>query len=463
MKNFIRKFVSKKSIRLISIVIGVGMFCYAIFLSYQYMATRTHADQAEVAYSLKTGSCQTTNTANTCKISRGKNQSFTVDIDLTSGSYLSGADLIFAYNSTTPGQLEFISYQDTLKTFGTEVIKEVHSHPQGYNLLHLTLINKGDDSKLSKRAVIRLTFTGVREGVTRINLISSASTIVGPGASGAYTISPQSNIGIADGNTPEDIMKNIPNIHVTTTKEGINPSGSPSGEPTGSISPPISGPSGPIEGTNPSDSPSGEPTGSISPPISGPSGPIEGTESPETTLASAKVNYRIKFQGITTQPKNATSIDAKLGIYRANGTQIDTRLVKFTPQADGMWVADVEYKNIPDTHYYVTIKGPKHLQKKICEVNPKEAVSGTYRCKDGSIRFKANNTLDFSQIYMLAGDLPLQDGIIDAVDITYIRSNFGSQATDVVARGDLNYDGIVDSQDYIIILNALAFKYDEVG
>lgn len=141
---------------------------------------------------------------------------------------------------------------------------------------------------------------------------------------------------------------------------------------------------------------------------------------------------------------------------------IDTRSITFSPQGDGTWVADTEYKNIPDTDYYVTIKGPKHLQKKICEINPKETVSGTYRCKDGKINFnKGNNTFDFSQIYMLAGDLPLQNGIIDAVDIIYIRSNFGSQSTEVIARGDLNYDGIVDSQDYGIIIHALSFKYDE--
>lgn len=180
------------------------------------------------------------------------------------------------------------------------------------------------------------------------------------------------------------------------------------------------------------------------------------------TSPTAKVNYRIKFQGVTGQPKNASSIDTKLGIYRANGEQIDSRSVAFTPQADGTWVADTEYKNIPNIDYYVTIKGPKHLRKKICEINPKEIVSGTYRCKDGGINFKeGNNTFDFSQIYMLGGDLPLQNGIIDAVDIVYIRSNLGSQAAEVIARGDLNYDDIVDSQDYGIIINALSFKYDE--
>ena len=37
----------------------------------------------------------------------------------------------------------------------------------------------------------------------------------------------------------------------------------------------------------------------------------------------------------------------------------------------------------------------------------------------------------------------------------------GSQNAEAVACGDLNYDGIVDSQDYTIIIQALLFKFDE--
>ena len=180
-------------------------------------------------------------------------------------------------------------------------------------------------------------------------------------------------------------------------------------------------------------------------------------------IINAKVNYRIKLQGITGQPKAINSIDMKVGLYR-DDTEVDTRTISFSPQADGTWVADTEYNNIPEaSNYHITVKGPKHLQKRVCANNPTEIVDGTYRCNNGVVVIKeGNNTLDFSKVYMLAGDLPLQNGIIDAVDIIYIRSNFGSQSAEVIARGDLNYDGIVDSQDYGIIINALSFKYDEI-
>ncbi|MDP4011676.1 MAG: hypothetical protein Q8P72_05640 [Candidatus Roizmanbacteria bacterium] len=179
-------------------------------------------------------------------------------------------------------------------------------------------------------------------------------------------------------------------------------------------------------------------------------------------IINAKINYRIKLQGITGQPKAVNSIDMKVGLYR-DDTEVDARTISFSPQADGTWVADAEYKNILEASvYHITVKGPKHLQKRVCANNPTEVVDGTYRCNNGNIAIKeGNNTFDFSKVYMLAGDLPLQNGIVDAVDIAYIRSNIGSTNVEVVARGDLNYDGIVDSQDYTIVLNALSFKYDE--
>lgn len=414
--------INKKHV--LTTVIGLLLFSGAIYFTYQYMSTRSHADIAEVTYFLSAGSCQTKAASNTCKISKGENQNFTVDIDLSSGAFMSGTDLIFSYNRGTPGQLEFVSYTDALDAFGTEVIKEIHSHPQGYNLLHLTLVNERDDSKLKKRAVIRLTFKGVREGVTRVNLISSSSTVVGPGASGAYSISPQSTLGPAGDTTPEGIMKNIPNIHVTTSENVTNPTGT---NPTGN--PPVTGTTG-IPQTTPS--------------------------------TSQNITFDIRTQGLTKPAKNVNEIPVKV-TFLQDERVIDTRSVSMSKNDDGSWTGNSEYDNLTiGVDYTLLVKGPKHLQKKVCTNNPTESIGGQYSCLGGEIRIQASdNRINLKGIVMLAGDIPLQNGIVDAVDITYIRSNLGKTDAEVVARGDLNYDGIVDTQDYGIIINALSFKYDE--
>ena len=179
------------------------------------------------------------------------------------------------------------------------------------------------------------------------------------------------------------------------------------------------------------------------------------------TIPLAKINYRIKLQGVTSLPKSTGSINMKISLQQESNT-IDSRTIAFSPTEDGTWIAVVEYHNIPQANnFFVSIKGPKHLKMKVCENTPNERIDGTYQCNTGKINITAGeNMLDFSNIFMLAGDLPIQNGIVDSVDIAFVRSSIGSKNTEAVARGDVNYDGIIESQDYTILINALSYKYD---
>lgn len=174
------------------------------------------------------------------------------------------------------------------------------------------------------------------------------------------------------------------------------------------------------------------------------------------------VNFRVRLQGITSQPKNSSPVAIQFKLVEGNKV-VNTKQIEFRPQADGAYVANTTYENISlSKKYSFLIKGPKHIQKRVCVNSPSENISGTYRCKDSNITFKAGgNTLDFTNIILLSGDLPLQNGIVDAVDIAYVRNNVGRSDPDIVARADINFDGVVDSQDYTLVINALAFKYDE--
>lgn len=178
--------------------------------------------------------------------------------------------------------------------------------------------------------------------------------------------------------------------------------------------------------------------------------------------SNASVNFRVRLQGITSQPKNSSPVSIQFKLVEGNKV-VNTKQIDFTPQADGAYVANTTYENLAlSKKYSFLIKGPKHIQKRICVNSPSENISGTYRCKDSNVTFKAGgNTLDFTNIILLSGDLPLQNGIVDAVDIAYVRNYIGRSDPDIVARADLNFDGVVDSQDYTLIINALAFKYDE--
>jgi len=104
------------------------------------------------------------------------------------------------------------------------------------------------------------------------------------------------------------------------------------------------------------------------------------------------------------------------------------------------------------------VKGPFQVQKKICNKTPTETDGGTYRCAKGTITLKAGeNDINLSGITLLSGDLPVQDGTINAYDTSMIRNNLGSDNSNC----DVNRDGKCDTQDYSLLISTLSIKNDE--
>ena len=187
------------------------------------------------------------------------------------------------------------------------------------------------------------------------------------------------------------------------------------------------------------------------------------TVTPGAGLQDISINFRFKIQGVTSQPKNSSPIEFEIALVENTKARPPFKL-SMQPQADGTYVGNTEIKGVnisSDAHSFL-IKGPKHLRKKICQNQPTETSPGVYKCDKPNIRFVPNaNTINFSSIYMLAGDLPVQNGIVDSVDLAYLRANAGSREVEALSRADLNFDNIVDTQDYALVINALGFKYDD--
>ena len=117
---------------------------------------------------------------------------------------------------------------------------------------------------------------------------------------------------------------------------------------------------------------------------------------------------------------------------------------------------------IPGTTYTIFIKGAHHIQKRLCQNNPSEDLAGKYDCQAGQITLRrGQNVLDLSRIILLAGDLGNQDGVVDSVDVVGVRQRIGSRKAEDLDFADLNQDGIVDTQDFSLVLYSLNFKFDE--
>lgn len=252
--------------------------------------------------------------------------------------------------------------------------------------------------------------------------------------------------------TSAQVVGNIPsNAYTVQTIDGsysfVN-----QGEPTATPVPLTPTPTAPV----------GQPTATPTTPSSQP------TLTPTVNPGAVSIAMKLKFQGIVKAPidqYNHLNVQVTAGKI---GYRSQPAFAVFTSDANGIWSGTV---NLPDvaagSGYSLYIKGPKHLAKRICDANPTETSPATYRCTMGALTLQGGiNTFDFSNVYLLSGDLPEQDnsqnGIVDAYDLSFVRLNLGSRDQKVLFVADLNLDGIIDSQDYSLVIAALNVKYDEL-
>ncbi len=200
--------------------------------------------------------------------------------------------------------------------------------------------------------------------------------------------------------------------------------------------------------------------------VPSPTDDLSGTPNPTVTGGiDAKIHFKLKFQGIAKKPADALNkLRVKFRLYDENTeTFIDGASDNFTASDAGIWTGDVTFNGVRQGHKYtILVKGAYHIQKKVCDEKPTETSPGTYKCIKGKITLAANNNLDFSGILLMAGDLPEQDGVVNAYDTSLIRNNLGKSTEEAVAKADVNRDGIVDTQDWSLVIAALSIRSDEL-
>lgn len=209
---------------------------------------------------------------------------------------------------------------------------------------------------------------------------------------------------------------------------------------------------------------------------------------PGSPATSPTLQFRLKLQGVETTNigREADKLQkVRLSVYKQEkaptGNEITTTLIKEfkdveikmienTTNSIAIWKGVLTLSGVnPGSKYVVLIKGPKHLQKKFCVNNPTENIEGglPYRCLggDGQITIQAGeNLLDFSGVLLQGGDLPTQDGIVNAYDVSLviniIENGVSTDAEDLrVADIDLN--GVVNAKDRSYLIETLEEKYGD--
>lgn len=159
------------------------------------------------------------------------------------------------------------------------------------------------------------------------------------------------------------------------------------------------------------------------------------------------VNLTLKAGGI----KNASSqkLAAQVRVVGPDGKTSILYPLELSVGEGGVLIGSFEIKDFtPKDNLKILIKGPMHLQKAICETNPKETEPGKYACTKGSISIKpGQNNFDFTGISLIPGDLSPQDGKLNGYDYSQILNNLGSKDSKILSLFDLNLDGIIDKKD----------------
>lgn len=188
------------------------------------------------------------------------------------------------------------------------------------------------------------------------------------------------------------------------------------------------------------------------------------TPTPTLGYSDMKLNLKLKFQGIITKPQDQYNLmKVKVTLQKKSGGGTG-KTVDFIADPSGIWSGSVIFPQMTDgSDYQLFIKGPKHLQRKICNNSPAESTPGSYKCdtSSGGISLKlGENNLDLTGIYLFAGDLN-QDGIVDSTDVSSVRSALGKSDSQSLNSCDLNNDGVCDTQDFSLVIGALRIRFDD--
>lgn len=193
-----------------------------------------------------------------------------------------------------------------------------------------------------------------------------------------------------------------------------------------------------------------------------------GTPTTAAGMVNAKLKMKLKFQGIGAKPGNTAlnSMSTRVKLFdETTSTATSYQAGTFVSGDNGVWSGEVTFSNINPAHKYaINVKGPRHLQKKVCVAVATETQGGTYRCSAGAITLvSGDNNIDLSGVLLLGGDLPVadQDGAVTAIDTSFIRNNLNTTDATLKGKCDINLDDRCDTQDYSLVIGSLSIKNDE--
>jgi len=187
------------------------------------------------------------------------------------------------------------------------------------------------------------------------------------------------------------------------------------------------------------------------------------SSSSSSAQQSVKITFKMTYrlQGVLNWLANK-AVSTKFSVLK-NNILVTSTINSFSANllSDLFWHGQIERLLIPGNDYVLLIKPDKHLQRKVCSLIAHDSTT-LYSCGQERMTLSSAITeVDLSGLTFFAGDITgeqgISDGKIDSLDYAMIQqiiqSNTGKDPAQI-AKADLNYDGIVDTQDASLIIEA---------
>ena len=192
---------------------------------------------------------------------------------------------------------------------------------------------------------------------------------------------------------------------------------------------------------------------------------VSPSPTPPTGSTSTIIDTRVRFAGVSGSEAEGATITLRFTNQLFDAV---TSPIRVTHVGGGVYkaVISVNHSMIPvGIGYSVSVKGEKHISRKFCEHTGQ--TSPCVKPSDLVIDLPASDVIafDFTGMPLEPGDLPPQDGVVNASDFTTLKTLMNKPCNELTANekytADVDYNGCINVRDVFLMRKTLESRYDE--